>query len=251
MTEYNETLAYEVTGLVSQGYTLLEIERMEGMPPAATFAQWLVSTPPLALAYAKARETSSFTMEDEALALTRAAKDRSDLSSAQLKALDLHVNQLRWSATKRNPQVYSEKAAVSMVVPVQINTTLDMGGANTLGTPDHPNIYELKAVNTAALTDEAGVGAEVQETPPRPKRLTRAQRARRKLALPPPKLLLTPEERAEAERERELRRMKWEAQREKNKERMREAARIRKSRGRHTAPAEEPGVEVQGTETTQ
>jgi hypothetical protein len=39
------------------------------------------------------------------------------------------MNHLRWVAARRNPQLFSEKAAIKLTVPIQINTNLDLGGS--------------------------------------------------------------------------------------------------------------------------
>src|SRR5690606_40975882 len=44
-----------------------------------------------------------------------------------------------------NPQVFSDKAQVNVTVPIQINTTLDMGDTGAQGTAQFPNIYEMRA----------------------------------------------------------------------------------------------------------
>lgn len=96
----------------------------------------------LAVTYAKAREMSSYALEEEALGRLRAAATGGKLEHGALRAIDLLAQQLRWSAIKRNPNVYSEKAAVNVTVPIQINTSLDLGDGATSGTKEFPNIYE-------------------------------------------------------------------------------------------------------------
>jgi len=100
----------------------------------------------LAVTYAKAREMSSYALEEEALGRLRAAATGGKLEHGALRAIDLLAQQLRWSAIKRNPNVYSEKAAVNVTVPIQINTSLDLGDGATSGTKEFPNIYEATVV---------------------------------------------------------------------------------------------------------
>lgn len=99
----------------------------------------------LSLVYSKAREMSAFALEEEALGRLRAAVVSGNVPATALRALDMLVQQLRWSAIKRNPNVYSEKAAVNVTVPIQIHTTLDLGEGLSTGTKEYPNIYEARA----------------------------------------------------------------------------------------------------------
>lgn len=101
--------------------------------------------PTLGLGFAKAREMSSYALEEEAIGRLRAAVAEGKVTSTQLRAIDLLVQQLRWSSIKRNPNVYSEKAAVNITVPIEIKTTLDLGDGATAGTKEFPNIYEAVA----------------------------------------------------------------------------------------------------------
>ena len=124
----------------------------------------------LGIVFAKAREMSSYAMEEEAIGRLRAAAADAKVTSTQLRAIDLLVQQLRWSSVKRNPNVFSEKAAVSITVPIQINTSLDLGHGATAGTKEFPNIYEAVAQLPATVPLEqvpdlvggAGPAADIQ-----------------------------------------------------------------------------------------
>ena len=68
------------------------------------------------------------------------------------------MSQLRWSAGKLDPQRFSEKSAVSFVVPIQIVTSLDLGQAGVDKTTE-ANVYEIKAevvVESEEAVDDAG-----------------------------------------------------------------------------------------------
>ena len=139
--------AYAVCEAVAFGRELAEIERDPSFPPKDLFLHWVMSDPPLALAFARAREMSAFALEDAALYLLRTKMENGkELTTAEIRAVDLYVQQVRWSATKRNPQVFSDKASVQVVVPIQINTSLDLGkGAESQGTSEFPKIYDLRS----------------------------------------------------------------------------------------------------------
>lgn len=139
------TAGMEVIERLTVGQDLATIERFPHLPAKETFLLWLVKEPQLALAYAKAREISAYALEEEALSLLRQLKGQ-PLTPAQAKGMDMLVQQLRWSAEKRNPGVFSKQAAVAVQIPIQINTSLDLGEQGPgAGTAEFPNIYELKA----------------------------------------------------------------------------------------------------------
>lgn len=123
---------------VVQGKTLEEA----GVDTA--FLLRVAKNPDLSVVYAKAREMSSYALEEEALGRLRAAAATPGVSSTALRAIDLLVQQLRWSAIKRNPNVFSDKAAVNVTVPIAIHTSLDLGEGIGSGTKEFPNIYEAR-----------------------------------------------------------------------------------------------------------
>ncbi|KKL08919.1 hypothetical protein LCGC14_2571080, partial [marine sediment metagenome] len=79
-------------------------------------------------------------------------------SAQKVRAYDVAMSQLRWSAGKLDPQRFSDRSSVSFVVPIQILTSLDLGqeGASRR---DESNIYEIKAevvVPVEEAVDDAG-----------------------------------------------------------------------------------------------
>lgn len=144
VTAYDPERALEIVERISEGETLKFITRRDGGTVAAsTFRRWLTMVPALRDAYEEARKLSAYSFEDEALEL---GKDlmASPGTAQKVRAFDLMLNQLRWSAGKRNPEKFGEKSALSLVVPVQFNTTLDMGGKGTSNnTAEHPDIYAI------------------------------------------------------------------------------------------------------------
>lgn len=143
---YTPDLGLQICELIAEGETLKDICEQEGMPTRQTVHRWVIAFPEFGRAYAAARELSAYSMEEEALMTGRnTVRLAGQMTSQQVRAAEVHMNQLRWSAARRNAKVYSERAAVQVTVPIQINTTLDMGGAAGGGTVDHPNIYDLEA----------------------------------------------------------------------------------------------------------
>lgn len=159
VTAYAPEVALQICEAVSEGKTLVKICAPDsGMPARQTFHRWVVQQPELARAYAAARELSGHALEEEALDAGREVRSNPG-TSQNVRAFEVLMNQLRWSASKRNPRVYSERAAIVATVPIQINTTLDMGEAGTAGgTIEHPNIYSLEL--TAKVVEQPAVLTE-------------------------------------------------------------------------------------------
>jgi hypothetical protein len=146
ITKYDPGLALQICELISEGFTLSEIcADREHFPHKATFNRWCVNNPDLRKAYLGAREISAFALEDQALNMAREIVEDPG-SSQRVRAFDIAMNQLRWSAAKRNPREYGEKSQTNVVVPIQINTGLDLGqGGAQAGTPGDENIYTVSA----------------------------------------------------------------------------------------------------------
>lgn len=152
---------------IAFGRTLGAIETDPGMPPKDLFLLWVMKHPEITLAFTRARELSAYSLEDDALHLLRSRLEKPG-TATELRAADLLVQQIRWSAGKRNPQVFSEKAAVNVSVPIQINTSLDMGGGGlATSTKEFPNIYELKAdlVQEIERPEPSGEGRAIEAPP--------------------------------------------------------------------------------------
>ena len=145
VTAYSPEIAFTICERVAEGETLKAIcKPTDGLVSRQTFHRWVVLYPEASRAYSAARELSAHSLEEEALDLARDVMV-GEKTSQKVRAFDVAMNQLRWSASRRNPRVYSERGAVQITVPVQINTSLDMGQGNAGSTKDFPNIYELKA----------------------------------------------------------------------------------------------------------
>jgi hypothetical protein len=164
-----ETSGAAITGLSPADFAVIEQLALgrdlttlqnEGLAPDGWLLR-VMKDPELARFYAAAREMSAYSLEEEAIArLRRAAEAPKKLVQGELRAIEALVGQLRWSAAKRNPNVFSEKAAVHVTVPIQINTSLDMGEAQSQGTAQFPNIYEVGTARPTILDAEV-----VQEVP--------------------------------------------------------------------------------------
>src|SRR3990172_526381 len=129
VTAYNPMMAVEMCERIADGFTLRELcAPGNGFVSYYTFRRWCLLQPELALAYREARTLSAINFEEESIDMAR--EIRTDPGSAQrVRAFDVAMNHLRWVAARRNPQLFSEKAAIKLTVPIQINTNLDLGGS--------------------------------------------------------------------------------------------------------------------------
>lgn len=147
VTAYNAPMALEMCELIADGYTLREICRPgEGFVTYYTFRRWCVAQPDLMAAYREARTLSAMRLEEEALDMAR--EIAVDPGNAQrVRGYDIAMNHLRWTAARRNPQLFSEKAAIKLTVPIQINTNLELGGKlsdQDVG-KDGDSVYNIEA----------------------------------------------------------------------------------------------------------
>lgn len=152
---YNADIALEMCEEIAQGRTLKAVcDSAERYPSRATFYKWVVNNPDLAAAFQAAREVSAHALEEEALGLAREIKADKEASGTKVRAFEVAMNQFRWSATRRNPKVYSDRAAVNVTVPIQINSSLDLSEGTEPQTGNVENVYDVKATQYVPL-DEA------------------------------------------------------------------------------------------------
>lgn len=149
VTKYDPALAFRIIEKVAMGglvYELTDPKNKDGFPSAVTFYRWLTESPELREAYNGAVELSARFMEEEALRISKsAAYAGTDPTNQRLAAVKLYMEQLRWSASRRNPKQFSEKGSLNVVIPVQINTPLDLGGQGSGVIKEIPNIYTIEA----------------------------------------------------------------------------------------------------------
>lgn len=155
VTAYNPAMAIEMCELIADGKTLREICKPGGgFVSYYTFRRWVIAQPELAVAYREARTLSAIQFEEESIDMSR--EIRGDPGNAQrVRAYDVAMNHMRWVAARRNPQLFSEKAAIKLTVPIQINTNLDLGGSlidQTLGKGGE-STYTLEATVQEEVID--------------------------------------------------------------------------------------------------
>lgn len=146
VTVYDPFIGLRIVERIAEGELLKDIcAPGSGMPHRGTFHRWTLTQPELAKAYHTARELSAQAFEEDALGLARDIKGDPDATGTKVRAYEVAMNQFRWSASRRDPGRYGDKATVSVRVPVHITTVLDMNETGSGSTAEHPNIYDLEA----------------------------------------------------------------------------------------------------------
>ena len=155
ITKYSPELALKICEKVAEGETLSVICKGIGMPHRTSFWRWVMLYKDVSVAYQAARELSAQSLEDEALGMARELAGKNSFNTVKVRAMDIAMQQIRWSATRRDPSKFGQKAEKTITVPIQIITSLDLGGDNR----DTQGIYTI----TATVTPPTGTD---QLTPP-------------------------------------------------------------------------------------
>ncbi len=139
---FRPELVVEIVERIAEGETLSAICKRDGMPTPGTFRKWALARKEVWEAFQAARELKADSLFDEAMDLAR--EIRKDPGSAQrVRAYDVAMSHLRWAAGKLNPQRYSDRSQMIFTVPIQINTTLDLGQGG--GGTEDGSVYDLTA----------------------------------------------------------------------------------------------------------
>lgn len=144
-TKYNPNIALDIVERIADGELLSKITATDAVPLTVTkqtFLRWVSSVPELQTAYSAALQLSAHSFEEKAI--DKAERVALAPGSPQnVSAASLLISQYRWSAARRNPTRYSDKGNTQIVVPVNINTTLDMGSSKQTMDVEVPNIYTI------------------------------------------------------------------------------------------------------------
>lgn len=147
-------LALQVIEAVAEGETLKKICAVgTGMPAKQTFLKWVARCPNIAKAYSAAVAISALSMEEEGIEAAREALI-SPGTAQKIGALNQLLNQLRWSAARRNPQQYGDKNQTAIVVPVHISTTLNLGDGSATSASRQEEIPDIYTIEVEPLPEE-------------------------------------------------------------------------------------------------
>lgn len=154
---YRPELAAAICERVAAGETISAICKSDGMPSAVSFRRWALARKELFEALAAARQLKADALFDEALDMARELAAEPG-SAQRVRAFDVAMSQLRWSAGKLDPQRYSDRSVTRFVVPIQIVTSLDLGQGGAEQKAE-ANVYDIKAdvvVESEGSVDDAG-----------------------------------------------------------------------------------------------
>ena len=158
ITAFDPIMALNIIEQIAEGKLLKDLLDIPGAPSRSTWYRWMVLYPDLKEGYNIAREVSSEGMEERLLEICDELIKGETIPPAKLDQIKTAMAQLRWSAAKRNPKAYGERATETTVVPVQINTSLALEPGQAA--PATSSIYTITAVRH---TDEDGELEEVEE----------------------------------------------------------------------------------------
>lgn len=150
-TKYDPQMALQIIEHVAQGKLIKDICKPgTGFCSITTFYAWVARVPELKQAYQAARELSALVFEEEAIDSARELQ-KSPGDNQNIRANEVVISQLRWSAQRRDPRNYGEKGQTLAIVPVHIETTLNLGDGGKAGSgAEIPDIYTL---DPSAITD--------------------------------------------------------------------------------------------------
>lgn len=141
--KYDPEIVFRIALEIASGKLLKDIHAAPDMPSAHVLREWTTAHPEAARAIRVARELSAQAFEEEAIGRARELAENPG-TTQKIRATETLLNQLRWSATRRNPKEFGETGMSKIVVPVHISTPLNLGEVSTTPMSD-PNLYTIEA----------------------------------------------------------------------------------------------------------
>jgi terminase small subunit-like protein len=138
---YSEALAQEICRRIVDGESLRAICADAGMPAKATVMTWLGRRPGFAASYARAREMSADADADDVKDIARRTLEgevRPDVARVAIDAL-------KWSAARRAPRKYGDKAASAGGEPGEPPSVAE-GGRIDLSSLDPEQLRALASI---------------------------------------------------------------------------------------------------------
>lgn len=162
-TKYNPDIALDIVEQIADGNLLSKITAADATPLTVTkqtFLRWVSSVPELQKAYSAALQLSAHSFEEKAIDKAEQVS-KAPGTPQNVSAASLLISQYRWSAARRNPTRYSDKGNTQIVVPVNINTTLNMGSGSQGVDAEVPDIYTISIAKPEDIVE--GEFSEVQD----------------------------------------------------------------------------------------
>jgi len=118
---YTTQMANLICIRLSEGESLKEIVRAEGMPDRATVYRWLLEQPAFCDKYARAREEQADTLADEIIAIADESPEINEVRDKHGDVIDIKIDSgyvayqkqrieaRKWTAMKLKPKKYGDK----------------------------------------------------------------------------------------------------------------------------------------------
>jgi terminase small subunit-like protein len=142
---YTPSVAARICELVAGGDSLVTVAATSGMPARNTIYRWLTLYPKFFEAYERAKEISAQSLEDEALDMARNLKAQNDFTGTKVQAYNIAMQQLRWSASRRDPKRYGQASQSNgpTSVPITITSSLNLGNLGP-ATDDQQSVFSVE-----------------------------------------------------------------------------------------------------------
>jgi hypothetical protein len=124
-TVFNKTIADTICIRISEGKSLREILKGEGMPAQSSVYEWLIAHPHFAEQYSRAREEQAETLADEIIAIADEMPEIIAVTDKKTGALIEHkldgafllwqknrIEARKWTAMKLKPKKYGDKVTL-------------------------------------------------------------------------------------------------------------------------------------------
>lgn len=143
--EWVEERLFGICARVALGETLTAVCKDPGMPSPSAFRAAVYRSKELQDAWEKAKDERPHALFEEAIDLARELRDhhweRDDTNIVRAKQIAIEA--LRTAAARLSPREYGERPAASVVVPVQINTTLGLDPS--VAPTTRQSVYSIEA----------------------------------------------------------------------------------------------------------
>jgi len=139
---YDARVAAKIVERIASGALLKDVLGLRGAPSLRTWRRWRRDHPELDKAHREARALAAEALEEEALGHGRALVAGAP-TSEHIRATAVLLDQLRWSASRRDPAQFGDAARVQVKVPVQIITSLDLGQPGAQEREDEGDLYTI------------------------------------------------------------------------------------------------------------
>lgn len=149
---YTKQLYISIINRVAEGEAVSAICREEGMPNRRTVYTAIMADGELRKLWEGAKEHRAEHFFEMAINLSKELEIKGwdkDIVAAIKVAIDTY----RWAARMLNPRQYGEHVTAKTVVPIQINTTLNLD-PNKPPAIQGPSVYDLKALPVIEIEND-------------------------------------------------------------------------------------------------